>query len=224
MIKLEMKGEKTMLKYQLLGFVVVVILVLPLSGCGKSPSGKKTSDNSQKVQNADKVRQEVTAKTPQSNIAKPELPEPQQVYRNTKAFANLALMSGRTTGGRSVVIDIIPGDYNAIAIGHNFVFPEEDCTMSNDVPFVTVSFTRENGRSADSVSLTVKRDGKAIVERNLKAGESFSIELAMIKEQGDSIEWNVSRPNDEIQEKDGMALPIYGTKRGLVCCLLQGET
>ena len=206
-----------MIKYQLFGIAVAVILVLPLSGCRKSPSEKKTSDNSYSVQDADKLRQEVTAKTPQSDIAKPELPEPQQIYRNTKAFANLALMSGRTTGGRSVAIDIIPGDYNAIAIGGNFVFPEEDRTMSDDGPFVTVSFTRENGRSTESVSLTVKRDGKAISERNLKAGESFSVELAMIKEQEDAIEWNVSRPNTEIQEKDAMALPIFGTKRGLVC-------
>jgi len=217
MIKLEMIGEKTMFRYQLLGVVVVVILVLSLSGCRKSPSGKKTSDSSQTIQSTDKINQEISAKTPHSNTTKLELPEPGQVFGNAKAFANLALMSIRTRSGQSVGIDIIPGDYNAIAIGGNFVFPEGDHTMSDDGPFVTVTFTREDESSTDPVSLIVKRDGKAILERDLKAGESFSIELAMIKEQGDAIEWNVYLRNDEIQEKDSMALPIYGTKRGLVC-------
>lgn len=68
-----------MIKNQLLGVAVAVIITLPLSGCRESPSGKKTSDNSQTVQNAGKVRQEVTAKTPPSNIVEPELPEPQQI-------------------------------------------------------------------------------------------------------------------------------------------------
>jgi len=208
-----------MIKNQVLGVSLAVIIALLLSGCGKSPSGKGNSDKSPGVQKGGEAKQEAPATTQQPDLAKPQLPKPQHVMRNTKMFANLAIMSARTMRGRSVGIDVIPGDYDAIAFGGNFVFPEEDRTISDNGPFVTVSFTREAEKSSDSgsVTLTVKRNGKTIAERALKAGESFPIELAGIKAQGDAIEWNVTGPSGETQEKDGMALTISGTKQGLVC-------
>ena len=190
-----------MIRRQMVGVMVAVVVGLPLSGCGQNPVGGTAT----------------AATTAQAETSKQKLPKPQQVFRNSKQFANLAIASTKTTGGQKVGIDLIPEDYDAIALGGNLAFPEGETTIDKGGPFVTLNFTRDAKSSGPAqLALTVKRDGKVVAEKTLKPGEDFTVELTGIKSKTDTIEWSVAEPAGGATQKDGVRLTMCGSKKGLV--------
>ena len=191
-----------MIKKRILGFALATMMAVFLSGCGQNRGGQV----------------EPPTNTVSTEVSKQELPKPQKVMSNCKQFANLALVSTKTTGGQSMGIDVIPNDYDDIAFGGNFVFPEGDHTIGKGGPFITLNFTRDaQPTNSAQLSLTVRRHGKIVAEIKLKPGESSSVELSDIKPQGDSIEWSVTEPVGGIIQEDGVSLKMCGSKKGLVC-------